>query len=189
MKKTLETVEGDAGLPSDMSHSNLLEHAVIKADRPPIDFDVYIAGPFFNDVQIETMNKAIEMMEDHGLKVFDPRKHGPVLGNMDPQERKKHTKAVLDANFYGVTRSYMTIACIDDRDTGTAWELGLGYGLGIPQITFSGRGFGANVMIAESVGGHMPTLDALDTFLDIFSDAIIKREVDLSMLTKADTID
>jgi hypothetical protein len=155
-----------------------------------IKYDIYAAGPFFNPEQRETMDSAIKMMKAQGLKVFDPREHGPVLVHMDVEERKKHTKEILQANMDGILRSYMTIACIDDRDTGTSWELGFGVGLNqviadsymiklmIPQITFSGKGFGANVMISESVLGHCHNLTELNEFLILNHEEIKIRGFD-----------
>jgi hypothetical protein len=50
----------------------------------------------------------------------------------------------------------MMVALIDGRDTGVIWELGYAYGIHLPIVTVSAEGYGNNIMIEQSVIGHIP---------------------------------
>lgn len=133
-------------------------------------YDVYMAGPFFTPEQKKTMDRLKEILLQEDLRVCDPRELNPVLTDMTDEQRRAFSKKdIFDANVVGLLRSWCVIACIDDRDTGTSWELGYAYclmthrdgGRG-PIITVSANGYGCNVMLSEAADGHFPTLEALD---------------------------
>jgi nucleoside 2-deoxyribosyltransferase len=150
-------------------------------------YDIYLAGPFFTPEQVATMDAALKGLRTIGFHVFNPREHGPVIVNVPLRER---TPSMLDdilgANISGLLNSWATFACIDDRDTGTAWELGFSYATGQAAYSFSGRGFGANVMIARSVLGHFPSVDKMLGYASQQFDAI-KAGTKLARVTPATT--
>lgn len=144
-------------------------------------YHAYLAGPFFTPEQTYNMDAAKSICQEARLIVFDPREHGPRLGDVAPQDRTPELlDAILKANVDGILSSYMMIACIDDRDTGTAWELGYAHCSDIRTITFSARGFGANVMIARSVHGHLHSLLDLSAYLN-------RPEVNNAILMQTDS--
>jgi hypothetical protein len=131
-------------------------------------YDFYLAGPFFNDQQKRTMDTAKSFLETSGFAVCDPRDLSPVLVDMAPEMRARHTSEIYTRNVDAMEESFGIIACIDDRDTGTAFELGFmvhqrraredhddwtG-----PIITFSGFGHGSNVMLSEATDMHFQTI-------------------------------
>lgn len=135
-------------------------------------YDVYLAGPFFTDDQKLVMDEAKKLLMSAGLVVCDPREISPVITDASEEERKNlKMKAIFDGNILGMMHSFAILACIDDRDTGTSFELGFMYAMTAvsdatmrpegPRITFSAKGYGCNVMLSESVHGHYSTLDEL----------------------------
>lgn len=127
----------------------------------------YLAGPFFNDKQKATMAKAKAVISGY-FEVIDPQELGPVIVDVPKEERTPEMfRAIFDANIKGLENADILFACIDDRDTGTAFELGYFFaGAGRWSIvTFSGEGHGANVMLSQATGTHLPTLEALEKWL------------------------
>jgi nucleoside 2-deoxyribosyltransferase len=134
------------------------------------EWDVYAAGPFFTSAQKVVMNEALSVLRSAGLKVCDPREVGPVITDIPSEEKRPELfRQILSGNVNGIERSYAIIACIDDRDIGTAWELGYNYALTRatgkfrPRITFSAHGYGTNLMIAQSVNVHCKSLSELSS--------------------------
>ena len=94
--------------------------------------NIYLAGPFFNEEEIENIEYAESVLEGRGLTLFSPMRHsvdGEVrttewsdkIFEMDRKEIEK-TDAVV-AIYYG-----------NYSDTGTAWECGYAYAIGKPVI-------------------------------------------------------
>lgn len=125
----------------------------------PYSYDIYLAGPFFNEEQKRVMDAAKAECTRHGMKVCDPRDLNPVLVDMAPEERKAHTRKIFESNIRAMDHSYMLLACIDDRDTGTAFELGYFYTHDRPIATFSDKGYGCNVMLAEAADRHWSSIE------------------------------
>lgn len=138
-------------------------------------YDVYLAGPFFNSEQKATMAIARDMLRKRSLFVCDPQELSPVIKD---SSEKLDTRRIFVRNVAGVARSDVILACIDDRDSGTAWELGYAYArwglFGRPHLfTFSGKGHGANVMLAHASFAHFPSLQAVQHFCDHYQAYLI----------------
>jgi nucleoside 2-deoxyribosyltransferase len=137
-------------------------------------YDVYLAGPFFNDQQKANMKSARLIVQGLGLTVCDPQDLSPVIVDLPEEERKATLFAHIFArNIAGMCASRIILACIDDRDTGTAFEIGYGYAREIPVYTFSAAGHGANVMLAQATKAHCPSLETLAAF---FRFSVVGRE-------------
>lgn len=99
-------------------------------------FKCYIAGPFFKDGERERIEKLREFLNNdpyfNDFEFFYPMEHfienGELMSNWDWAE------AVFNMDVNALTNSDIIIAIYDRHysDSGTAWELGLAYGLGIP---------------------------------------------------------
>jgi len=145
------------------------------------EWDVYVAGPFFNPEQKETMDKVIRMIKGRGLTVFDPREHGKIIIELPIEERPAAAVEIFANNIIGVERSYAIFACIDNRDIGTAFELGVAWAISAyqryyPRITFSSKGYGTNVMLSHSVHAHYTDLMFLETGFHRICGAIVSRD-------------
>jgi len=93
---------------------------------------VYIASPFFNDVEYDNVGYVESILEKRGLSYFSPMRHDvdAEAGSLDwayktfEVDRTEILKAdAVVAIYYG-----------SEGDTGTAWECGFAIGNGIPVI-------------------------------------------------------
>lgn len=133
----------------------------------PVRYDVYLAGPFFNDYQKSVMDQAKGLLLKHGFKVADPRELGPVIVDM-PKEKRTHevTRGIFDGNIKAMENSIFMLAWADEKDTGTAFELGFAYARRcLTTFTFSVCGKQQNVMIAHAVDGHFNGFANVDEWL------------------------
>ena len=114
---------------------------------------VYIAAPFFNEEQLNKVKGIESLLEDAGVEFFSPRSEGS-LGNMTPEERKAKMGDVFQSNVDHMDWCTHMVAVIDDRDTGTIWEMGYGFAMGKGIVTYSACYHGINVMLNESIMYH-----------------------------------
>lgn len=99
---------------------------------------VYLAGPFFDDGERERIEKVRTYFSTGERKdnyeLFVPMDHfipdGEKMSNMD------WAKAVFKMDTEALENADLFVAVYDKHysDSGTAWELGYAYGLGIPVI-------------------------------------------------------
>lgn len=126
----------------------------------------YLAGPFFNVDQNDTMDKVEAMVEEYGFEMFSPRKEGGVFNKDAPaEEREKQARAIFVGNENAMANADFALLNLDDKDTGTAWEFGYFYGKGIPCVSYSKHGYGANIMLSQSGMAHFSDLSSLKYFL------------------------
>lgn len=98
----------------------------------------YIAGPFFNDVERERLEKLRNYFnQEIKRELYDPffpMDHSfPDCENMPNLE---WGKKVFEYDINKIKQSELVVAVYDTQysDSGTAWELGYAYALGIPVI-------------------------------------------------------
>jgi nucleoside 2-deoxyribosyltransferase/NTP pyrophosphatase (non-canonical NTP hydrolase) len=155
-----------------------------ETNMKPNQYDVYLAGPFFTPSQVKIMDRVKELLTSYDITIADPREMGGgvILTKLSPENRAAAAQQVFDKNIKGIKDSFMILACIDDRDTGTAFELGVGYMIGLskkyPLVTFSGQGFGANVMISKACDFHCSTIEELESFLEMSHSYIKEQDAD-----------
>lgn len=133
-------------------------------------YDVYLAGPFFNDQQKSKMDKAKEILTKGGLTVADPRELGPVI--VDTQASAKTPEffaSIFEGNINGMNDSYAIVACLDEKDIGTAFELGFFYAASAsgprrPIMSFSAEVGKTNVMLSQSVDCHFSNYQQMEHF-------------------------
>ena len=53
---------------------------------------IYLAGPFFNKQQLETIESIEAELDKYGFDYFSPRKGGGVLSHLSPEDRTKRVK-------------------------------------------------------------------------------------------------
>ena len=130
-------------------------------------YDLYLAGPFFTDQQKATMDRVKALCEKVGFIVADPRQLGPVI--VDTPDKKKTPeffKKIFDGNIDGMDESRFILACLEDKDIGTSFELGFMYCSGKPIISFNFGEGKTNVMLGQAVDFHASTFEALEEFLE-----------------------
>lgn len=110
---------------------------------------VYIAAPFFNKKQLERL-VSVENEIESRFDMYSPRKQIQFKTGTKPD--KKLRRWVLDNNLFAIERSDFVMAITDEKDLGTLFEVGYGYGIGKPIIyvsfTLGNKPF--NLMLAET---------------------------------------
>lgn len=131
-------------------------------------FDIYLASPLHTPEHRAIMDSAKHIIQSAGFTVFDPRESGVIIKDLKTaEERENAAQKVFEYNIKGLEESRAIIACIDDRDTGVAFELGyMRKAEKAFLVTFSAHGHGANVMLARAVNHHCPDLRNLERFLE-----------------------
>ncbi len=142
---------------------------------------IYLAGPFFNDKQNETISRIEDEFDKHGFSYFSPRKSGGVIAHLSPEDRIKESKRIYDKNVEEMINANILFAVVDGRDTGTVYEMGYfkslddhgvskgGYLKDLFQsrrfsVTYTDENFGLNIMLKESVAAHVVGEEDLEKF-------------------------
>jgi nucleoside 2-deoxyribosyltransferase len=105
---------------------------------------VYIAHPAFTDSQRAFKEGFFTVLKEHlaGLKhcaavtLADPFEHAPDVEG-DPEEKVARAREIRESCLDLLERCSLLIAVVDDDDTGTAFEAGYAYRMGIPVVLVS----------------------------------------------------
>jgi len=138
---------------------------------------IYIAAPFFNEEQLNTVKLIEIMLEENDIEYFSPRSEG-VLIEMTPEEKERKMIEIFDSNIDNLEECDAMIAIIDDWDTGTVFEIGYFYGLLKPIFTYSNHNYGLNVMVRQAVNSHNTDLQNLRTNLMQYTNGLILTHFD-----------
>lgn len=111
---------------------------------------VYIAAPFFNPRQLEIVETIEKELTKKKIDFFSPRSQGKSLKDMDKNEVLKTKKEVFDSNITEMDLCSHCIACVEEKDTGTSFEIGYFYSEKKPITLFSEKIDRINVMLAEA---------------------------------------
>lgn len=122
--------------------------------------NIYIAAPFFKPEQIAFVENIEGKLDSLGVSYFSPRSEG-TLSEMDAKGRMDTKAGIFKKNITGIEKADIVIAVIDDRDTGTTWEMGYAYASNKPVISISNNDYGINIMLAESARAHLKSLDEI----------------------------
>ena len=155
---------------------------------------IYLAGPFFNEKQIDLIERIENEFDKYGFDYFSPRKSGGVISHLSLEERTKESKRIYDSNIREMVNANVLFAIIDGRDTGTVYEMGYFKALTDHfryksdrfekdlrrySITCTDENFGLNIMIKESVDAHIVGKNDLKSFCGVVAgnwDAPIGKE-------------
>ena len=151
---------------------------------------IYLAGPFFNEKQLETIQLIEKEFDKHGIDYFSPRKGGGSIAHLPLEEKKKESKRIYDSNVEEMVKANILFAVVDGRDTGTVYEMGYFKCLTVAtpkprySITYTNENFGLNIMLKESVDAHVVGQEELEKFSALISsnwdDPVPAREKILS---------
>lgn len=123
---------------------------------------VYLASPFFDDKQCETLSKVENILRNKGLNVFSPREHDTTEGSMGD------TSWSLD-NFNICTRGIDCAEVVvalyygNYSDSGTAWEMGYAFASHKPVIVVHLED-DSNLMIHESATSNIMGIEELEKY-------------------------
>jgi nucleoside 2-deoxyribosyltransferase len=108
---------------------------------------VYLAGPFFNEIQTRRVENIKDILDDLGIDYFSPKDECMFTpGITTPKE-------VLDMNMNALLKTDLLVCITDDKDTGTMFEAGYCHAMRIPILyvwTTAQPGQKFNIMLAAS---------------------------------------
>lgn len=122
---------------------------------------VYLASPFFDDAELERVNKVKEILDSKGLEVFSPKEHQNEHLEFGSIEWRKATFE-NDVKHIDWCDVVVAIICKGNYDdSGTAWELGYAYATNKPVVLVNITGETINLMIADSIHALITSYDEL----------------------------
>lgn len=126
---------------------------------------IYVAGPFFNDEQIASLESVENILIKNNFKMFRPRYDA---GSLSKNVTKKEMQEVFTADVKAIDSCSMLLADITYRDTGTSFEIGYAFAKRIPVMLFCNTTTGSkmNLMLAASCLKNFTSLEDLETFFN-----------------------
>ena len=93
---------------------------------------IYLAGPFFNETEIKTVEYAETVLAQRGFSVFSPMRHSAdgVCGTV----AWAHKTFEMDKSEIEKADAVVALYTGSNSDTGTAWECGYAAAIGTPVI-------------------------------------------------------
>ncbi|KFI68710.1 nucleoside 2-deoxyribosyltransferase [Bifidobacterium magnum] len=141
----------------------LIDENVEFTSSEPI-YDFYVAGPFFTNTEVESMERLEKVLQDRHKKLFMPR----FAGGQD-SIAEDGGKAVFAKDVQAIRNSKAIIANLVDDDPGTLFEIGYAYALGKPVYLYNeGMEPGAkmNLMLVRSAKVILTGPADLEALLD-----------------------
>lgn len=135
---------------------------------------IYIAAPFFNERQLEIVKNVEAHLEKFGLDFFSPRSGG-VLKDMSERKQEETKREIYLNNIYEMDQCTHMIACVEEKDTGTNFEIGYFAAKEKPVVLFSEKIETVNVMLAEAAISICDEYSALKWALSGYSTFKIKN--------------
>ena len=109
---------------------------------------VYLAGPFFNEEQVERINYIEDLLDKLNFDVFSPRQASKIT----PNATKQDMIDTFEGNVSHINEADFVLAILDSNDSGTLFECGYAYEKK-PVLYFNEtRDKGPNLMLALSGG-------------------------------------
>ena len=125
---------------------------------------IYLASPFFDDVELERVDKVREILDSKGLEVFSPKEHQNEHLEFGSIEWRKATFE-NDVKHIDWCDVVVAIICKGNYDdSGTAWELGYAYATNKPVVLVNITGETINLMIADSIHALITSYDELKEY-------------------------
>lgn len=125
---------------------------------------VYLASPFFDNAELERVDKVKEILDSKGLEVFSPKEHQNEHLEFGSIEWRKATFE-NDVKHIDWCDVVVAIICKGNYDdSGTAWELGYAYATNKPVVLVNITGETINLMIADSIHALITSYDELKEY-------------------------
>lgn len=130
-------------------------------------YDYYLAGPFFNENQLEQQKMIEGLFKDGNKKCFSPRLDAGTLGN---NSTKSDMLSVFYADLDAIKSCKILFANVSFRDTGTSVEIGYALARDIPVVLFWDKDNHdvdhVNLMIALACDGNViQSKEELETYI------------------------
>lgn len=115
-------------------------------------YDIYLASPFFNDLQVEKMEFYYKELTSLGFNVFKPMSVDEIVSmpiNEENLRKNELREEIFSLDRGAIDNSKLVFAICDESDSGTLWEVGYAVGQNIPVVVFSSEQ-NLNLMITQS---------------------------------------
>lgn len=124
---------------------------------------IYLASPFFNEQEIEKVNKVKNILRSKGLNVFAPIEHQHKELEFGSQ---KWRDTVFKSDMDAIYDCDIMVAILDgnNMDSGTAFECGVCKQINKPLIVFNEGNKPINLMIAESLHATLTSFDEIENY-------------------------
>lgn len=127
---------------------------------------IYIASPFFNEFEVECLERAEKILFGRGFSVFSPRLNEvrDEITSKDPNWSLE--TFINDKKFIDWADVVVMLYHGNYSDSGTAWECGYAYGTNTPIVAIhigADKSNGSNLMVHESAHANI-TLDELEAY-------------------------
>lgn len=127
----------------------------------------YVAGPFFNDDQVKSMERLEDVLKKAHVKMFRPRFDAGQIKNMK-NATNQDLKDVFNEDIHGIDDCDFIIANLTYKDTGTAFELGYAFATNKPVVLFNEEnisGKTVNLMLAAVADAYYDNIVDLSNAL------------------------
>lgn len=124
-------------------------------------FRIYIASPFFNDTELENVEKVEKILMSRGFEVFSPRLN-EVRGEEVGSAAWSKETFMNDRRFIDWADAVVMLYYGGYSDSGTAWECGYAFGTNTPVVVVH-LGEDSNLMVHEGCHSNI-TLDELSAY-------------------------
>lgn len=125
-------------------------------------YDVYLAGPFFNEHQIEVLAGIEDLMDSFHMSYFSPR----WCGTIDDKSTDIEKRAIFHKDIESIQNSGYVFAITDGKDMGTLFECGFAYANNVPIVYIALDLEGPfNLMLAKSALRVVRSMDELKKML------------------------
>lgn len=133
--------------------------------------NVYLAGPFFSDSQIEIVKELNEVLQKNETigNIFVPMEHQMNDGDL-VEFTSPWAKAVAMNDYKNVREADIIVAIVDfdgqDMDSGTAAEIGYAYAIGRPVFLYhsSNHSQMVNLMLTEISKAYFTNLEEIEKY-------------------------
>ena len=125
-------------------------------------YDVYLAGPFFNEHQIEVIAGIEDLMDSFHISYFSPR----WCGMIDDKTTDIEKQAIFYKDIESIQNSRYVFAITDGKDMGTLFECGYAFANNVPIVYIALDLKGPfNLMLAKSALRVIRSMDELKKML------------------------
>ena len=123
---------------------------------------IYLASPFFNDQEVECLDRAEQILRKRGYEVFSPREH-----NL-PEETTgtaSWSRKTFQVDRKGIDQADCVVLLYwgNYSDSGTAWECGYAYAIGKPVVVVQ-LGESSNLMVHEGSHTNLNGVEELEAY-------------------------
>ena len=133
--------------------------------------NVYLAGPFFSDSQIEIVKELNEVLQKNETigNIFVPMEHQMNDGDL-VEFTSPWAKAVAMNDYKNVREADIVVAIVDfdgqDMDSGTAAEIGYAYAIGRPVFLYHDKNYDmmVNLMLTEVAKAYFTNLEEIEKY-------------------------